>query len=102
MFLIHGDPFLSVALFELLHDVQYLAIVWALNRRLRDEGIDLGRLGRRLFGPGAAAAAGYVALCLGYGALGLANNNWIGGTLHQVLTAALVSSSVSCLLSSGS
>jgi Flp pilus assembly protein TadD len=86
------DPFLSVALFELLHDVQYLAIVWALNRRLRDEGVDLGRLGRRLFGPGAVAAAAYVAVCLGYGALGLANNKWFGGTLHQVLTAALVSS----------
>ena len=28
------NPYLSVALFELLHDVQYLAIVWAFNRRL--------------------------------------------------------------------
>jgi Flp pilus assembly protein TadD len=86
------DPFLSIALFELLHDVQYLAIVWALNRRLHDEGVDLGRFGARVFGPGSAAAAAYVALCLGYGAIGLANNQWFAGALHQVLTAALVSS----------
>ena len=40
------DPLLSVALFELLHDVQYLAIVWAVNRRLVDRAVEARVPGR--------------------------------------------------------
>ena len=45
------NPYLSVALFEVLHDVQYLAIVWAFNRRLVTTGHDRSRLALALFSP---------------------------------------------------
>lgn len=59
---------LGVALFEVFHDVQYLAIVWAFNRRrARDPGA--GRFTRVLFGGGRAMIFVYIGLVLGYGLL---------------------------------
>ena len=66
------DPILGVALFEVFHDVQYLAIVWAYNGRLVQRGATLGRFTRFLFRSRWPLVALYVSLVLGYGALGLA------------------------------
>ena len=59
---------LGVALFEVFHDVQYLSIVWAFNRRrARDSGA--GRFTRVLFGGGRAMVFVYCGLVFGYGLL---------------------------------
>lgn len=57
---------LGVALFEVFHDVQYLSIVWAFNRR-RAAAPDAGAFTRALFGGGRAMILVYVGLVLGYG-----------------------------------
>lgn len=61
------DPFLSVALFELLHDIQYLAIVWAFNRRQVEKGGG-NVIMRFLYRPGLKSIIVYVGVCLLYGA----------------------------------
>jgi tetratricopeptide (TPR) repeat protein len=87
------NPYLSVALFELLHDVQYLAIVWAFNRRMVEKGSDVGILTRWFYRPRAASIAGYVAACLAYGAVGLTVYTQLtDGRLKQVLEALLITS----------
>lgn len=86
------DPFLSVALFELLHDMQYLAIVWAFNRRLVEKG-SKGVLPRFFYRSTAASVAGYVGACLAYGALALTVYTQVQpGLFKQVLEAALITS----------
>lgn len=57
---------LGVALFEVFHDVQYLSIVWAFNRR-RAAAADAGAFTRVLFGGGRSMIFVYVGLVLGYG-----------------------------------
>jgi tetratricopeptide (TPR) repeat protein len=86
------DPFLSVALFELLHAMQYLAIVWAFNRRLVAKG-SAGVLPRAFYLPGAASVTFYIGACLAYGGLALVVFTQVpGGFLKQVLEAALITS----------
>jgi tetratricopeptide (TPR) repeat protein len=86
------DPFLSVALFELLHDIQYLAIVWAFNRRLVDKGSG-NVLMRFLYKPSALSVAAYVGACLAYGAFAMVVYTKLeSGLLKQVLEALLITS----------
>ncbi|MEE8474816.1 MAG: tetratricopeptide repeat protein [Myxococcota bacterium] len=61
-----GVVIFALATFEAFHDVQYLAIVWASNRRLVANG-EASRMLRPLFRPAAGLAAVYVLLCLAYG-----------------------------------
>jgi len=87
-----NNPFLSVALFELLHDVQYLAIVWAFNRRLVDKGQG-SVLMRFLYRPSAWSIALYVGVCLAYGAFALTVYTRLeAGVFKQVLEAFLITS----------
>lgn len=87
-----NNPFLSVALFELLHDMQYLAIVWAFNRRLVDKGQG-SVLMRFLYRPSAGAIALYIGACLAYGALALTVYTRLeSGLFKQVLEAFLITS----------
>jgi tetratricopeptide (TPR) repeat protein len=86
------DPFLSVALFELLHAMQYLAIVWAFNRRLVEKG-STGVLPRAFYLPGAASVALYVGACLAYGGVALVVFTQVPESIFkQVLEAALITS----------
>jgi len=86
------DPFLSVALFELLHDIQYLAIVWAFNRRQVDKGSG-NVLMRFMYKPSAASVAIYVGACLIYGAFALAVYTKLeAGLFKQILEAFLITS----------
>jgi tetratricopeptide (TPR) repeat protein len=65
-----GHLLVGVLMFEIFHDVQYLSIVWAFNRRraLGDpEGI--GNFTRTLFGTRKVLIGVYVGLVLAYGAL---------------------------------
>ncbi len=86
------DPYLSVALFELLHAMQYLAIVWAFNRRLVQTGSQ-GVLPRVFYLPRTASVALYIGACLAYGCLALAFfTQVLDGTVKNVLEAALITS----------
>jgi Tfp pilus assembly protein PilF len=89
------DQFLAAALFELLHDVQYLAIVWAFNRRRVAQGSDRGAVGRLLFRGGRARVLAYVALCLAYGAASYTTVELVAAdTLKKVLVALFTASGI--------
>lgn len=59
----------SYALFELFHDVQYLTIVWAFNRRRVESGAGVGGLTRFLFRQRGWLVGLYVLCVAGYGLL---------------------------------
>jgi len=64
----------GILMFEIFHDVQYLAIVWAYNRRRAlGEPQNIGRFTRTLFGTRRALIGLYVGLVLAYGSLYLFN-----------------------------
>lgn len=86
------DPFLSVALFELLHDIQYLAIVWAFNRRQVEKGGG-NVIMRFLYRPSPASVAFYVGACLLYGAFAFTVFTKVeSGMVKSVLEAVLITS----------
>ena len=58
---------IGIALFEIFHDVQYLAIVWIFNRRRVDKSGNVGSFTRFLFRRNAIMMLLYVGLVLAYG-----------------------------------
>jgi tetratricopeptide (TPR) repeat protein len=66
------DPLLAIALFEVLHGTQYLAVVWAFNRRRVAQGDDTSFVSKLFFQRSPARLLAYVGVCLGYGALAFA------------------------------
>ena len=83
-------PLLGMPLFEIFHDAQYLAIVWAFNRRRVDAApTEVTSLVRALFRPRALSLVAYVAIVIAYGALGLvAPTGPLGTTMNALLTAS--------------
>jgi Flp pilus assembly protein TadD len=57
----------GIALFEIFHDVQYLAIVWVFNRKRVDGDPNVGSFSRFLFRRSASMLGLYVGLVIGYG-----------------------------------
>ena len=91
------DPLLGVALFEVFHDVQYLAIVWAFNSKLAagEQGKAVGSFTRFLFRRTWPLAILYVGLVLAYGALGLLVPSLIqGGALPKAIGGVLIASAL--------
>lgn len=68
------SPILGVALFEIFHDVQYLAIVWLYNCRRVHATPDLGAFMKFLFRRGPGMLSLYVGLVFAYGLYGFAHN----------------------------
>jgi tetratricopeptide (TPR) repeat protein len=66
-----GHVLLAILLFEIFHDVQYLAIVWVFNRRRVDSDPAAGAFTRFLFRQRGYLVVLYVALVAGYGSLNL-------------------------------
>jgi tetratricopeptide (TPR) repeat protein len=66
-----GHVLLAILLFEIFHDVQYLAIVWIFNRRRVDSDPAAGAFTRFLFRQRGYLVVLYVALVAGYGSLNL-------------------------------
>ncbi len=62
-----ADVLLGLVMFEVYHDVQYLAIVWVFNRRRAAGDADAGAFTRFLFRRSWSMLALYVGLCLAYG-----------------------------------
>jgi Tfp pilus assembly protein PilF len=60
----------GIALFEVFHDVQYLAIVWIYNRARVERDSSIGGFMRFVFRRSGALIGVYVGLVMAYGALG--------------------------------
>ncbi len=58
---------LGIAIFEIFHDVQYLAIVWIYNRRRVDRASGMGAVMRFLFRRSTVMISLYIALVSAYG-----------------------------------
>lgn len=87
----------GLALFEVFHDVQYLAIVWAFNRRRAEADPNCGSFTRFLFRRYKWLLAGialtvYVGLVLLYGSLRFLEQSISGDTLRHALTGVLAAS----------
>jgi Flp pilus assembly protein TadD len=88
------SPILGVAIFELFHDVQYLAITWVFSRNRVDKGHRMGDFTRFLFRPRAAMIALYVLLALLYGYAFHLPGLVDAGTLHDSLTGLVATSAL--------
>ncbi len=82
----------GLALFEVFHDVQYLAIVWAFNRQRARKGGDCGIVTRWLFRGGVVSVAVYLGLVLAYGAMGPLLERAGEGGLRDGLAGVLLAS----------
>jgi hypothetical protein len=82
----------GIALFEVFHDVQYLAIVWIYNRARVERDKNIGGFMRFVFRRSGALIGVYVGLVLAYGAIGLTTSavsaEWIRHALIGVVTAS--------------
>lgn len=61
----------GIALFEIFHDVQYLAIVWMFNLNRAERNPEIGRFTTFLFRRSGALAGVYIGLVAAYGSLNL-------------------------------
>ena len=84
----------AFALFEMFHDVQYLAIVWAFNRRRAAAGAEAGRFTQFLFRPRAALVMLYLGLVFAYGSLDYGSKLIDPGTARQVLAGVFLASTL--------
>jgi len=82
----------GIALFEVFHDVQYLAIVWIYNRTRVERDTSIGGFMRFVFRRSGALIGVYVGLVLAYGAIGLTQSavtaEWIRHGLIGIVTAS--------------
>jgi Tetratricopeptide repeat len=82
----------GIALFEVFHDVQYLAIVWIYNRTRVERDTSIGGFMRFVFRRSGALIGVYVGLVMAYGAIGLTQSaitaEWIRNGLIGLVTAS--------------
>ncbi len=83
---------LSVALFDICHDVQYLAIVWLFNCRRVKSNPRLGGFLRLVFRRGMVLL--YLGLITAYGALGLVAPLVQNGTISRFVYGILFTSTI--------
>jgi hypothetical protein len=88
-----GHVLLAILLFEIFHDVQYLAIVWMFNRRRVDSDPAAGAFTRFLFRQRGYLVVLYVGLVAGYGSLNLLGGltseaSVFGGLLGGIVAAS--------------
>jgi hypothetical protein len=82
----------GIALFEVFHDVQYLAIVWIYNRTRVERDKTIGGFMRFVFRRSGSLIGVYVGLVFAYGAIGLTQSavtaEWIRHGLIGIVTAS--------------
>lgn len=84
----------GIALFEIFHDVQYLAIVWLYNCRRANATPKIGTFMKFVFRRSHAMLLLYIGLVFAYGVIGLAAVKLEGDLLKTVLTALLWTSTI--------
>ena len=89
---------LGIAMFEIFHDIQYLAIVWSFNRRRVDSGAGVGALTRFLFRNSGSLVGVwiglYVGLVLAYGSLSIVVDRVSSEQLRNLLYGIIATSSL--------
>ena len=83
---------LSVAIFDICHDVQYLAIVWLFNCRRVSINPHLGHFIRYVFRRGMVLL--YLGLITAYGALGLVAPLVLDGVISRIFYAIMFTSTI--------
>ena len=79
----------GIAIFEIFHDIQYLAIVWVFNRKRVQQASDVGGFTRFLFRRNRLMLVIYVGLVAAYG-LGGSLPKYLGAPAVQELMIAII------------
>jgi tetratricopeptide (TPR) repeat protein len=87
-----GNLLLGVALFDICHDVQYLAIVWLINCRRADAKADLGWFMQYIFRRGMVLL--YLGLITAYGAIAFTGQLVLDGTVQRIFFGILFTSTI--------
>ena len=82
----------GVALFDVVHDVQYLALVWVFNHQRATSDPEVGGFTRRLFQRGGLRLAVYVGLVVAYGSLGYVTERVDTEVVRRTLFGVLAAS----------
>jgi hypothetical protein len=85
---------LGIALFEIFHDVQYLAIVWLYNCRRVNATPSLGSFMKFLFRRGQGMAWLYVGLVFAYGLIGIAPHRIQDQAWKEILNGVIWASTI--------
>ena len=85
---------LGIAMFEIFHDVQYLAIVWIYNRKRVEKGGESNGLFRFLFRRSALMVGLYVGLVFAYGYSKLLADNIDQASIRNALLAIVAASTL--------
>ena len=83
---------IGVALFDICHDVQYLAIVWLINCRRAGANADLGWFMKSIFRRGMVLL--YLGLITAYGAIAFTGQLVLDGTIQRVFYGILFTSTI--------
>ena len=87
-----GNILIGAALFEVFHDVQYLAIVWLFNRRRVEQDESAGVFLKFLFRRSGALVGLYIGLVFAFGSLKLLEHGLSAGATRDLLIAFLATS----------
>ena len=87
-----SNVLLGLAMFEVFHDVQYLAIVWIYNRNRVEKGERVGSFTSFLFRRSGALIGLYLGLICAYGSLHYLEHWLQAGRMKDILTAMLATS----------
>ncbi|MGH7803021.1 MAG: tetratricopeptide repeat protein, partial [Candidatus Binatia bacterium] len=87
-----AHPLVGKAIWELFHDVQYLAIVWLFNLKRVEMDPGVGGFTRFVFRRSGALVGAYVGLVFAYGYFAFAADAVPRSTLKQVLEGVLLAS----------
>jgi tetratricopeptide (TPR) repeat protein len=87
-----GNILVGAAMFEVFHDVQYLAIVWLFNRRRVEQSANAGAFFKFIFGRSGALIGIYVGLCFAFGSFRFLEHGLSDGPVRNVLLAFLATS----------
>ncbi len=89
---IAGNILIGAAMFEVFHDVQYLAIVWLFNRRRVEQSDNAGAFLKFVFGRSGALIGIYVGLCFAFGSFRFLEYGLADGVARNVVLAFLATS----------
>jgi len=84
----------GIALFEVFHDVQYLAIVWIYNRTRVERDTTIRGFMRFVFRRSGALIGVYVGLVMAYGAIGLTQSAITAESIRHLLIGIVTASAL--------
>ncbi len=85
--------FVSYVLYELFHDIQYFAIVWVSSRSRVQRG-DVTDWMRRVFRPGWAGLATFLAVTIAFGAMDLGGRELSDAPMKSVLAGVFLTAAL--------